>query len=242
MEGKRADTLKKIRLLAFDVQETLVDRRAGMGQALEEYAGISSPALRKAFLEHQIEAESEVLADMEEFLSFREILAASLIKAGSRCGQILPPQTARRVAASCGDWPFFADVGRAFTRLARRYGLALVDNAGMEDLKHLASRLPVPLRHIVSSETVQTYKPEPDAWLALLHELELEEDQVLAVSAAGEADVQIAEDLGIPAVYLNRRRKALPEEVQTLFRIRDLDGLVHRLMPARAPQRKETRK
>lgn len=238
MAGKRVDTLKKIRVLAFDVQDTLVDRRSGLGRALAAETGIDDPDLLNTLAAHQAEAEWGLLESLEEFRGYQEILAESVVKAAALCGRILPSAAARRVAATCGDWPFFADAGRALARLARRYSLALVDNAGRDDLARLASRLEVPVRHLVSSDTVAAFKPEPDGWLALLHEMELEEDELLAVSAAPENDLQIAEDLGIAGVYVDRRRQPLPEEIAALFRVRDLEGLVHRLMPARPAKEK----
>ncbi len=70
--------------------------------------------------------------------------------------------------------------------------------------------------------------------MALLHEMELDEDVLLHVSSRFEEDLAAALDLGIDAAYVDRHRNPLPMDVEVKHAVPDLDKLAERLFrPAR---------
>ncbi len=220
------------KVLAFDVYGTLVDWNRGLAEALARETGIEGlPAI--GLLEARIPIEQELEAELEEFRPYREILAESLVRAAEETGLSLGPAAAERIAGSIAEWPLFPDVAEALPRLARRYRLAAVSNVDREDLARTLARMPAPFEHAVPADHVGCYKPEPDHFLALMHEMVVDEHEVLAVSAFPEYDLEIATDLGIPAAYVDRRGRPLPEDVEVLHRVRDLRELADRLLRPR---------
>ena len=95
---------------------------------------------------------------------------------------------------------------------------------------------------IVAAEDVGAFLPEQDHLLALLHELVIDEEELLHVSAQLEDDLETAQDLGIPAVYLNRRGEALPEELEVQLQVATLDELARRLGRSKGGSRRRRRK
>ncbi len=220
------------KVLAFDVYGTLVDWDRGLREALAREARIGGlPAI--GLLEARIAHERELEAELEEFRPYREILAESLVRAADATGLALEAAAAERIAASIAEWPLFPDVAEALPRLARRYRLAAVSNVDREDLERTLLRMPVPFAHAVPADHVGCYKPEPDHFLALMHEMVVDEHEVLAISAFPEYDLETATDLGIPAAYVDRRGRPLPEDVEVLHRVRDLAELADRLLRPR---------
>ena len=232
------------RVLSFDVLGTLVDWDRGLADALRRHARIEHPGLIETLLEERLDAEWDLLEELEEFRPYREIVAESLLAAARASGTILGPAQAEAVAATVGDWPPFPDAGPALAQLAERFPLALVSNADRDDLERLAEGLGAPFRHLVAAGDVQAFKPEPDHLLALLHELELEEEELLHVSAWPEYDLGVAQDLLVPAAYVNRRGEPLPEEVEVAFEVASMEALARRLLRPRGgakPRRRPAR-
>ncbi|MBP7147859.1 MAG: HAD family hydrolase [Acidobacteria bacterium] len=221
------------RVISFDCFGTLVDARAGLRAALAgEIPGAGSRI--ELLLGALADRMWEALEELEEFRPHRDLLAGCLVEAGRAAGLELPADAAARVAASCGSWPLYPDAPAALATLAGRWPIAVISNAGAEDLGRIVARLGVAVAKSISSDHVGSFKPEPDHFLALLHEMELDEEQLLHVSASPEFDLQTVEDLGIPRAYVDRDGRGLPEEITATLRFRDLGGLARRLVePAR---------
>ena len=217
------------KVLALDLVGTLFDRDRGLAGALAREAGIEGlPAV--GLLAARAEAEDEIRVELEEFRPYREILAESLLRAGRETGVALPPAAAARIAATIGEWPLHPDVPAALPRLASRWRLAAITDADEEDLATLLARLPAPVEHAVSAERVGCFRPEPDPLLALMHEMIVDEHEVLVVSTWPALDLEPAAALGIPAAWVDRYGVPLPDDVPVLHRAPDLGRLADRLL------------
>jgi 2-haloacid dehalogenase/putative hydrolase of the HAD superfamily len=221
--------LGTIRLVSFDVLGTLVDDAAGLAGALVAHAGVAGGAQAERLVALVADAEWELLEALEDFRPHREILAESVVLAGRRAGHPIGAGAAERVAGGAGEWPLVEGAADALARLAERHRLALVANLGRADVERVIARLGVPVLHAVTSDDVASFKPEPDHFLALMHELELDEDELLHVSSRSEFDLETTTDLGIPSAYVDRRGEPLPEEVEAVLRAPSLGALAGRL-------------
>jgi FMN phosphatase YigB (HAD superfamily) len=163
------------------------------------------------------------------------VLAETLVAAASSCGTLLTPASAGRIAASVGDWPLFPEVRDALRRLSRRFRIALTSNLDREDLQAVAARLGAPVAGVVAAEDLRIYKPAPELVLALLHELQLDETEALVISALPDLDLYTAEDLGVPAVFVNRAGEDAPDDLAVSLTVRDLGALADRLLPRSRP-------
>ena len=235
-----------IQVVSFDCYGTLVDRDRGLFEALALECDGTDPTLLQRLITAQAAAEWTLICQLESYILHRELLARSLVEAAATLAIALDERGAARVAASIGRWPLFADTLAALARMAKRYRLAIVSNVDREELDETLNCIGLPFARTITADKVQCYKPEPDHLLALLHELELDEDELLQVSAFPEYDLETAQDLGVPCAYLDRRDQTPPEELALRYRAPDLttlaDLLLRRPRQPRRPPRRPTRR
>ena len=225
-------------VISFDCCGTLFDAESGLAQALHDEAGIESPEQIGRLLEARVEAEWQIVEELEDFVPYREVLATSVVRAGGRAGWPIGEAVAARIAAGMGAWPLFEDVKGALDSLGARAKLALVSNAERRDVERWVEALGAPVAHVVCAEDVGAYLPDQDHLLALLHELVIDEEELLHVSANYEDDLQTAQDLGVPSGYLNRRAESLPEEVEVTLEVRSMSELSKKLGRSRGGSRR----
>lgn len=224
----------RCRVVSFEPLGTLLDVRAGIDAGLADRAGIVHPGQREKILDEFADAEWELLDEVGEALPWREIVARALVRAASRAGSLLAPAAAQEIAAGLSAWPLFADAVPALRRIADRYKIAFVTHADRDDAAALAARLPVKIVHTVSAGDLEAYKPEPDLLLALLHELELDEDELLHVGSSPDYDLYTAEDIGVPSAFVDRDDAGLPEDLEVALHVKDLATLASALCDRRA--------
>ncbi len=226
------DTPIDTKVLVFDLHGTLVDRDRGLREALAREAGIGedSAATLVAALDA---AEDGILPELEEFRPCREVLAGSLVRAAEHVGLDLPPARAAVVAAGMPDWPLVPGVAGPLARLSGRYRLAAIANADGDDLSRTLARMPVPFEHAVAADRVGCYLPEPDHLLALLHEMVVDEHEVLVVSGGPGRAILPAAALGIPAARVDPGDGPPPEDLPVLHRVKTLAELADRLVRER---------
>ncbi|UCF69200.1 MAG: HAD hydrolase-like protein [Acidobacteriota bacterium] len=223
--------------ISFDCYGTLIDWQRGLSEAVQRETGLGAGAILEQFLAAREREEWRLLTELDDFRPYRELLAASLQAAAPSAGVSLDDRAAARVAASIGEWPAFEDATAALSRLAARFPLALVSNVDRVDLARTIERLGVKITHAVAADDVTSYKPEPDHLLALLHEMVLDEHELLHVSSYAHYDLMTAQDLGIPAAYVNRYDEPLGEDVEVAIVVGDLTALADQLLarPRRRP-------
>jgi FMN phosphatase YigB (HAD superfamily) len=144
----------------------------------------------------------------------------------------LEEDAVRRIVGSLPHWPLYEDARRALPRLAQRFRLAVATQLDERPARELLQPLDVPFDVVVGADRVGCFKPEPDHLLALVHELELDEDQLLHVASDPDLDLHAAAGLGIPIAYVDRFGMPLPEEVEPVWHVGSLDELAERLLPA----------
>lgn len=214
------------KVLSFDCYGTLIDWEGGLARAAKQEMDLDDPSL---LIEARAEAEWEILEQLESFVPYRQIVSQSLLEAAQRTELSLEPSQAEAIASSVGRWPPFEDSVEALSRLARRFQLAIASNVDRMDLDGSLALLKAPFARCVTAEDVKCYKPEPDHLMALLHELELDEPEILHVSAYPHYDLMTATDLGIPVAFVNRHGLPLPEDLEPDWTARDLADLARQL-------------
>lgn len=217
------------KVISFDLLGTLVDWDTGLDDALRVEGGIASAEQRRRLAAARLDAEWEIFENLEEFRAYRAIFAESVLAAARREGSMLGPSQAERIAATLPHWPPFGDVLDVLPKLARVAPLAIVSNCDRADLDVLIESLGAPIAHSISADRVEAYKPEPDHLLALLHEMEIDEEDLLHVSAFADYDLATAQDIGVAAAYLDRRGEPLPDDIEVALRVDSLDALFRRL-------------
>ncbi len=222
--------LRSIRCLSFDCYGTLIDWNRGLSEALFGVLKRRGQLLPSGLVDAIHAEEWERLQELEEFVPYRHLLTNSIRDGAQSRGVSLSQAEAEEIAGSIGRWPPFVDTAAALRRLAARWPLAVLSNVDRADLELTLSSIDAPITHRVTADDVQCYKPEPDHLLALLHERELEPEELLHCSAYAQFDLAAAEDLGIPSAYIDRRGEPLPEDVTVTMKVPNLTALADRLL------------
>ena len=229
---------RSVRVASFELGGTVLDAERGLVEAVHHTLGECDPARLRLLAAARADVELERIEELEEYVPYAELLAETLLSAALHAGVTITAEQARTVAATLPDWPFFDDALPALERIAARFPVAFVTNADRADWERIAHRLPFRAARAVTSSDVLCYEPEADHLLALLHELELDEEELLHVSAHGEFDLATAEDLGIPRAYLDRSGEPLPEEVTALVTVKTMTELADWMLAAPPPARR----
>lgn len=228
--------------LAVDVDGVLVDTAAGLSAGLVR-VGVDHAGQRERLLEEQRDALFELLDALEEYRPWPELLAESLVRAAARTGTLLSKDAAAAACAAPAEWPLFEDAGPALARLAPAYPVVLLGNFDRAVLAALAARAGLRPSRTVAGPELESYTSDPDLLLAALHETEIDEDRLLYVGAIPELGLYTAEDIGVPAAFVDRRGEGPGEDLTVAFTVPDATGLAARLLdvPARRGPRPPSR-
>ena len=210
--------------LTYDCYGTLVDWRGGLLAALR-----TCPSAVNADLD-----EARFLADREReenrleggaYRPYRTVVADSVAKAADRQGILLTPEEAAAVGASIGRWEPFPDVREALGVLGAGRRLGIVSNVERRDITRSIEALGVQFAEVVTAEDVRSYKPGRAHFEKMLRLLDLPRSGVLHVAQSLYHDIRPAAELGIDAVWINRRGETTPDDPTYLASFPDLAGL-----------------
>jgi 2-haloalkanoic acid dehalogenase type II len=136
-------------------------------------------------------------------------------------------------AAAC-----FPEVPRVLEALHGSYRIAVLSNADEDFLTSFLGRSGLEFETIISSESVQSYKPRAPIFQALCDTLGLAPHEVLYVGDSPIADLLGARAAGLAVAWVNRTGIELPDHVPSPdVEMADLNGLLDVLpllaLPAR---------
>lgn len=198
-------------LLTFDCYGTLIDWSAGIVDAFQTQAARDGVRLEpERILEAHARIEREVEA--ERYRPYREILTLAAHRVAHELGWPIPPERARFLPDSVGRWPPFPDTNPALRRLRSRYRLAILSNIDDDLLAETLRHLEVDFTFCVTARQVRSYKPA-GAHFEEAFRRAGGRDRILHVAQSLYHDVAPAKDLGLPVVWVNRRRQARPADV-----------------------------
>jgi 2-haloacid dehalogenase/putative hydrolase of the HAD superfamily len=216
-------------VITFDCYGTLIDWDRGIGAAFAALAGQAGIALDPAQAVAAYHAV-EPLVESATYRPYREVLAETARQAAQRLGWELDAEQARAFAGSLPDWPPFPDTNPALERLAAAgYRLGILSNVDDDLLAATCRHFSVPIDLIVTAEQIRSYKPAPGHFVAARERIG--GLRWLHAAQSHMHDVVPAAGLGIPVVWVNRKREVLPEggpaplaEVPTLAELADWLG------------------
>ncbi len=108
--------------------------------------------------------------------------------------------------------------------------VCLVSNIDNFELSAALAKLDLHFDMVVTSEECRAYKPHPAPFLRALELLGLEPYEVLHVGDSLGSDVRGAQALGIPAMWINRNGRGLPDGYSPEYVSPDLRGLLGNLV------------
>lgn len=227
--------LSTVTTLVFDVLGTLLDEDAGHLAAAERTVGADAPGFVSGWQEAY---RDRVLAVREGRRPYAtaEVLGAEAVAtvAADRGLDLTDPQVEQLVMSGRHLEPF-PDVVEALSRLAAGHALVALTTAGSAQAFAMSRFAGLRWTTMISADIVQAYKPDPQTYRYLLHELQLDPDECLFV-AAHPWDLAAAARHGFRTAYVDRAHSS-PAELAAHARrfdhvVTDLTTLLDRLSPS----------
>jgi 2-haloalkanoic acid dehalogenase type II len=118
----------------------------------------------------------------------------------------------------------FAESRRVLAAIGRP--LCLLTNIDNSEIRSALNYTGLKFDFVVTSEDCRAYKPRPEVFLKALSLTGCQASEVLHVGDSWQGDVQGAQNLGIPVLWIDRRQKPLPPGARLPdYTAPDLNGL-----------------
>ncbi len=155
--------------------------------------------------------EEEKRVEKEEYRPYREVLAETAQRVARRAGWDLSPEESGFLAGDLPNWKPFRDTNQALERLSGRCKLGILSNVDEDLLAGTLRHLSVPFDVIVTAEQVRSYKPGR----AHFEKVRKIVGSSVWFHVAGSLyhDIEPALELGVRAVWVNRKGVAVPGDV-----------------------------
>jgi len=192
-------------VITFDCYGTLIDWETGIAEAFLAAAGAEGVTLDGgAVLAAYAALEPEVEAG--RFRPYREVLAETAVRVARRLGWGITWQGARFLPESLPRWRPFPDTGPALEALHRAgYALGILSNVDDDLLAGTLEHFPVRFDLLVTAQHAGSYKPAHGHFLEARRRLGGR--RWLHAAQSYFHDVAPAAALGIPVVWVNRKRE-----------------------------------
>ncbi len=197
-------------IITFDCYGTLIDWDRGIGDALAaaaREAGVTLDPTQALDAYHAVEPAVQAA----EYRPYHEVLAETARQVAARLGWAISEEAAQRFASSLPAWPPFPDTDAALNRLtAAGYHLGILSNVDDDLLRGTLDHFSAPIDLIVTAQQVRSYKPAHGHFLAARERIG--GLRWLHAAQSHFHDVVPASELGLPTVWVNRKREPLPAD------------------------------
>lgn len=210
--------------ITFDCYGTLIDWEAGITRALRDAARENGLSLDPAAI---LEAYHEIEPVVEEapYRLYRDVLRETALRCASRLRWPLAPDRAGFLAESLADWQPFPDTNPALERLtAAGCRLGILSNIDDDLLAGTLAHFTVAFDLHVTAQQLQSYKPGHAHFNAARERIG--QSRWLHVAQSIYHDIAPAVSLGIPVVWLNRKRQRPTRTAQPTAVVETLTELV----------------
>lgn len=121
--------------------------------------------------------------------------------------------------------PTYPEVSRVLQNI--RLQKCIISDVDNDTLRGALDRNGLRFEHVMTSEKARAYKPNPKIFLDTLKLLGCNNREVLYVGDSQRHDIVGAKSVGIPVVWVNRKKEKLQEGVpKPDYEVRDLTGLL----------------
>ncbi len=190
--------------LTFDCYGTLIDWETGIARALSDVLAAHGVVVADGQV-LETYAGFETAAEAGPYLSYRDVLAASVRGVCATLGVEPTEAEVARFAGSVGDWPAFPDSAAALERLAGRFRLGIITNCDDDLFARSNRRLGVAFDWIVTAQQVGSYKPDPRNFEAAFARIDVPRERILHVAQSLFHDHVPAKAFGLTTVWVDRR-------------------------------------
>ena len=221
---------KRPEVITFDCYGTLIDWETGIRNAFRAAMNRTSAAagLETRALELYGEEERRIEREKPHML-YSQVLSKTALAVARKIGWSLNDRDSNFLSGDLPNWKPFKDTNPALERLAVNHSLGILSNVDDDllagTLKHLARRFDI----LVTAEKVRSYKPA-FAHFEQARRL-IGEKRWLHVAQSQYHDIEPAMELGIRAVWVNRKNAQPAHDYsgKNVTVVRDLGELVNNL-------------
>src|SRR6266436_9460523 len=213
--------------MTFDCYGTLIDWETGIRDAFLRAMSKTgaSPGLEAKAFELYEEEERRVEREKPHLL-YRDVLAKTSRNVARKIGWRLPESQSNFLVNELPTWTPFPDTNPSLEKLSRKHTLGILSNVDNDLLAGTLKHLTSPFEIIVTAENVRSYKPASGHFE--------EAGRIIGdrpwthVAASQYHDIEPAMQLGIKAVWVNRRgaHPAHDYSKRNISEVRDLSQLV----------------
>ena len=218
-------------VITFDCYGTLIDWETGIRNAF--HAAMAQTGAERGLDSGALELYEEEERKVERerpHPSYRDVLSKTSLNVARKIGWKLPEAESRFLAKQLPKWTPFPDTNPSLAQLSRKHTLGILSNVDNDLLAGTLKHFTSPFGIRVTAENVRSYKP------AFGH---FEEARRIIgargwvhVAASHYHDIEPAMQLGIKAVWVNRKNtppahdysKKNVSEVRDLSQVVDLLG------------------
>ncbi len=220
-----------IKAVLFDVFGTVVDWRSGIAREanpfLQKYApdSVDPTAFADAWRKRYQPAMAAIRSGERAWVRLDQLhyenLLAILPTFGIDSAKIPAEDLASLNTAwhRLAPWP---DSVKGLTRLKTHYIIAPLSNGNVILMIDMAKRAGLPWDAILGAELVQTYKPNPEAYLRTADILALKPEQI-CMAAAHNSDLAAARACGLRTAFIPRPTEHGPAQTTDLTPEQDWD-------------------
>ncbi|MFG6202408.1 haloacid dehalogenase type II [Nonomuraea sp. JJY05] len=224
--------VRDIEVVVFDVLGTLVDEPGGLRAAIREAVPASGDAAVDELLtlwQQHVETEQRRIAQGHRAYATTEIIDREAARRVAAHAGLADPAAVARLAAAGQRLPPWSDSVAGLERLARRFPVLGLSNAGRTALLRLNAHAGLRWHQVLSSEAVLAYKPAPEVYQLAIDAAGCPPERVLMV-AAHAWDLRGAQAGGMRTAYAHRPVGDPPRSSDVFdWRFNGLDELVARL-------------
>lgn len=210
-------------LITFDCYGTLIDWEGGIVAAFQREAARDGLALEPGRIIEAYMAE-EPAVESQVYLPYRDVLRETASRVAARLGWNISGERAGFLPASLPLWMPFADTNAALERIAARCKLGILSNTDDDLIAATLSHFTVEFDMVITAERVRSYKPAHGHFLEARKRVDGK--RWLHAAQSYFHDVVPARELGVPVVWVNRKREQAAEGGPSPDReVADLKGL-----------------
>ncbi len=195
-------------LITFDCYGTLIDWEGGIIAAFQQEAASDGLTLDPKEIIEVYMAEEPAVESLD-YLPYREVLQETARRVAARLGWNISAERAAFLPASLPRWTPFEDTNAALERLASRYKLGILSNTDDDLIAETLRHFTVRFDPVITARQVRSYKPAHGHFLEARRRAEGK--RWLHAAQSYFHDVVPARELGIPVVWVNRKREQASE-------------------------------
>lgn len=203
----------KIKAIAFDAYGTLLDTGTGSVEAMRQILEKNKSSLDPQSIYREWKSiHQQLIASLSEFETEEAIFRRGLRQIYDKYQlEGVPDEDVSMMLAILGKRKIYPDAISGLDQLRGRYRIILASNSDTQPLLQDIHRNQIVYDDLLTSESLQMYKPNPEFYRQILKVGPYLPPEVVYVGDSLLQDVEGPRAVGMQSIWLNRKRKPSPD-------------------------------